>query len=394
VSGGDWTEVVEISALAAGGEGVAREVSGRVLFVRGAAPGDLVRVRVVEPHKRFARAEIIELVRAGAQRTEPRCVVHGSCGGCGWQHVAYAAQLEAKRAILRDALVRVAGVREQTLAEAAEVAPSPDPYATRSRARLLFANGRVGYRRARSHELVATNECPILAPPLARTLREIAAAPPADEGELEIACGDDGAVSVSGARVAGFAERAVVLQTRGGEVAVSPRGFFQAHATLRRALAEAVFEQSGRGERALELHAGAGYFTLGLAQQFAALIAVESDPRASADLQANLARAGRDNVRVLAQRAARALRSPDVTRFAPDVVVLDPPRTGIGESEAIALAQLGARRVVYVSCDPATLARDLRVLLARGHRLASCRGFDLFPQTPHLEALAVLERSA
>jgi 23S rRNA (uracil1939-C5)-methyltransferase len=394
VTGGDASEPLEITSLAAGGEGVARETSGRVLFVRGAAPGDLVRVRVVEPHKRFARAEITELVRAGAQRTQPQCAIHGVCGGCGWQHVAYAAQLEAKRAILRDALVRVAGVPKQALVAGVAVTPSPEPYATRSRARLLFAKGEVGYRRARSHELVATRECPILAPPLARTLAELAAAPPAGTGELEIACGDDGAVSVSGARTPGFTERAVVLATRGGEVAISPRGFFQAHTTARRALADAVLERAGGGERALELHAGAGFFTLGLAQQFGALIAVEADPRASADLRANLARAGRENVRVLAQRAARALKSPDVTRFEAEVVVLDPPRTGIGESEAAALAQLGARRIVYVSCDPATLARDLRVLLARSYRLASCRGFDLFPQTPHLEGLAVLERSA
>lgn len=388
------TEVVEIGALAAGGEGVARERSGRVLFVRGAAPGDLVRARVVEPHKRFARAEIAELLRPSPLRVAPRCAVHGACGGCGWQHVAYGAQLDAKRAILRDALARVAGVSLDSLAAPVEIAPSPEPYGTRSRARLLLRDGRVGYRRGRSHELVATDACPILAPPLAAALAQLSAKPPSGGGELELACGDDGTVSLSGARAAGFAERAIALAARGGSVAISPRGFFQAHATLRGALADAVLAEAGRGARALELHAGAGFFTLGLAAQFAELIAVESEPRAAADLSANLERARCANVRVLAQRAARALKSADVARLAPEVIVLDPPRTGIGESEAAALAKLAARRIVYVSCDPATLARDLRVLLASGYRLASCRGFDLFPQTPHLEALAVLERSA
>jgi 23S rRNA (uracil1939-C5)-methyltransferase len=394
VAESDASAEVEISALAAGGEGVAREASGRVLFVRGGVPGDRVRARVVEAHKRFARAEIVELVRASALRVTPPCRVHGECGGCGWQQIAYSAQLEAKRAILRDALARVAGVDERTLAAPVEVAPSPEAYGTRSRARLLFREGRVGFRRGRSHELVATSECPILAPSLARALAQLAAHPPRGSGELDLACGDDRGASVSGARVPGFEERAITLRTPGGDVAISPRGFFQAHAGLRGALADAVFAAAGRGARALELHAGAGFFTLGLAAQFADLIAVESEPRAAADLRANLARAQRTNVQVLAQRAARALASPEVARLAPEVVVLDPPRTGVGESEAAALARLGARRIVYVSCDPATLARDLRILLASGYRLASCQGFDLFPQTPHLEALAVLHALA
>lgn len=393
MSDANATELVEITALAAGGEGVAREASGRVLFVRGAAPGDLVRARVVELHKRFARAEIAELVRPSALRTEPRCAVHGECGGCGWQQIAYAAQLDAKRAILRDALARVAGVALDELTPPVEIVPSPEPYGTRTRARLLWRDGRVGYRRGRSHELVATSQCPILAPPLARALAELAAHPPRGGGELELACGDGRGVSISGARVPGFEKRAITLATRGGEVTVSPGGFFQAHATLRNALADAVLAHAGRGARALELHAGAGFFTLALATQFAELVAVESEPRAADDLRANLARAGRANVRVLAERAARALKSAEVVRLAPEVVVLDPPRTGIGEGEAAALAKLRARRIVYVSCDPATLARDLRVLLASGYRLAICQGFDLFPQTPHVEAVALIEKA-
>ncbi|HEU4431326.1 MAG TPA: TRAM domain-containing protein, partial [Myxococcota bacterium] len=299
MSEGGESELLEISGLAAGGEGVAREASGRVLFVRGAAPGDRVRVRITQAHKRFARAEIAELVEASPQRVAPRCAVHGACGGCGWQQIAYAAQLAAKRDILRDALARGAGVALESLAEPVEVAPSPEPYATRSRARLLFRQGRVGYRRGRSHELVATSECPMLVPPLQAALARLAASAPRGEGELELACGERGEVSVSGARAEGFAERAVALATPGGEIAISPGGFFQAHATLRGSLAEAVLAHAGRGERVLELHAGAGFFTLGLAAQFAQLIAVESAPRAVADLRANLARADRANVRVL-----------------------------------------------------------------------------------------------
>jgi 23S rRNA (uracil1939-C5)-methyltransferase len=392
-SSGAGDETLEITSLAAGGEGIAREPSGRVLFVRGGVPGDLVRVRIAEAHKRFARAEIAELVRASKARVAPPCAVHGECGGCGWQQIDYETQLAAKRAILCDALSRIGGVQLETLEAPVEVARSPQPYGTRSRARLLFRNGRVGYRRARSHALVATSECPILAPPLARALAQIAASPPRGEGELDLACGDDGAVSVSGARLPGFAQRDISLAAPGGRVGVSPRGFFQAHATLRGALADAVLAGAGEGGRLLELHAGAGFFTLGLAARFREVVAVESAPRAASDLRANLARAGRGGVRVLEMRAARALASREVQGFAPEAIVLDPPRTGIGEGEARALAGLRARRVVYVSCDPVTLARDLRVLIAAGYRLARCDGFDLFPQTPHVEALAVLTRA-
>ena len=382
---------LEIRALAAGGEGVARGPDGRVVFVRGAAPGDLVRARVVELHKRYARAEIAEIVRAGATRREPPCPVHGECGGCGWQHVAYEAQLAAKREILADALRRLAGL---PLAEAPEVVPSPTPYGTRGRARLLFRKGRVGYRRGRSHELCATTCCPVLAPALERTLAEIAAHPPAGSGELTLALGDDGAISVAGASVRGASAQPVEIASEAGEMRVSPRGFFQAHVSLRRALARHVLECAGRAPTGLELHAGAGFFTLPLSERFGELIAVEGDPRAAADLRGNLERAVRKNVRVLEQPLGRALAGPELARFAPGVVVLDPPRAGLGESDAAALAELRARRLVYVSCDPATLARDLRVLVAAGgYSLTACRGFDMFPQTPHLEVVAVLEQA-
>jgi 23S rRNA (uracil1939-C5)-methyltransferase len=386
------TVELEIRSLAAGGEGVARAPDGRVVFVRGAAPGDVVRARVVALHKRFARAEIEEIVRAGAVRVEPACAVHGACGGCGWQHVAYEAQLAAKREILTDALRRLAGLT--VLPEPLDVVPSPTPYATRSRARLLFRKGRVGYRRGHSHELCATDRCPVLAPALEDALGAIAAHPPAGGGELTLALGDDGVVSVAGASVRGASARPVAIETAAGEMRVSPRGFFQAHQTLRSALAREVLTQAGRAPAGVELHAGAGFFTLPLSEQMGELIAVEGDPRAAVDLRENLARAVRKNVRVLEQPLGRALAGGELARLAPRVIVLDPPRSGLGESDAAALAGLRARRLVYVSCDPATLARDLRVLGAGGgYALTACRGFDMFPQTPHLEVVAVLEQA-
>jgi 23S rRNA (uracil1939-C5)-methyltransferase len=154
-----------------------------------------------------------------------------------------------------------------------------------------------------------------------------------------------------------------------------------------------VLEAAGRGRRALDLCAGAGFFTLGLAERFAEVLAVESSPPAVRDLRRNLEAAGVRNVRVEGAPLERFLAGEEARAFQAGAIVVDPPRTGLGAALARALAAAaGAARVVYVSCEPSTLARDLAVLAGEGFRLLSVRGFDLFPQTPHVEAIAVIER--
>lgn len=367
-----------IERLAAGGEGVGREPGGRVVFVPQTAPGDRVRVRRVESRRRFARARVVELLEPGAGRVEPPCPVFGVCGGCSWQHLDAATQLEAKAAILRDAWVRVGRLADPG---PVTVEPSPLPYGWRSRARVHVRAGRLGYRRAGSHEICATDCCPVLVPDLEAELAARVARPPAD-GELELAVGDGGSSEEPG----------VVLRAGPDRLQASPGVFFQANALLRGRLEEAVAEAAGEGDAALELFAGIGFFTVRLARRFARLVAVEGELRAVADLRANLARAGRTEVRVVEDAVERALAAALRAAEAPEVVVLDPPRTGLAPAAREALAELGARRIVYVSCDPATLARDASALVRVGYALRSLRGFDLFPQTAHVEALAVLER--
>jgi 23S rRNA (uracil1939-C5)-methyltransferase len=188
----------------------------------------------------------------------------------------------------------------------------------------------------------------------------------------------------------GNAELAIAAGPR--HIHVSPGVFFQGNARLRGVLLDAVLEAAGRGERALELCAGAGFFTLGLAARFREVMAVESSPPAVRDLRRNVAAAGLENVRIECAPLEALLAEGPLHGFAPGVIVVDPPRTGLGAGVAEAIAGLGAARLVYVSCAPPTLARDLAALARRGLRLASVRGFDLFPQTPHVEAVAVLER--
>ncbi len=377
---------LRIERLAAGGDGVARAENGRVVFVPETAPGDRVRVRIVEERKRFARAQVITRIADGDDRVEPKCPVYGACGGCAWQHVAYPAQLAAKQALLRDALERLGDLR---LDAPPDVVPCPRPYGYRSRTRVVAKAGRVGYRRRRSHDLCETSACPVLAPALERRLAALAAARPEGEEEWELVAGADGSTRALPLAHPLADDPRIAIDVLGDRLEFSPGVFVQGNALLHDALARSVHEAAGSGERCVELFAGGGFFSVGLARRFARLVVVESEGRAVSDLRRNLLRSGCRNVEVRGARAERVLAA--LPRPV-DVVVVDPPRTGLPPGCTEALAELAPERLVYVSCDPATLARDLGQLSHAGYTLANVRGFDLFPQTPHLEAVATLTK--
>jgi 23S rRNA (uracil1939-C5)-methyltransferase len=375
---------LRIESLAAGGDGVAHLPDGRVVFVPFTAPGDLVRVRLVETRARFARGRVEEILEAGPARATPVCPVFGSCGGCTWQHVDYAAQLDAKRRILRDAIRRIGGMDEPELGR---VLPSPSEYAYRGRTRVRVERGRVGYLRRRSHALCAVSRCPVLVPVLDRRLHEIAAHPPQAQGEWELASGSD---EVRACPLGTPGAPRIRLEVGDHRIAVSSGVFAQSNALMLETLVTRVGDAAGRGVLAVELYAGAGLLTVGLAKRFDSVVAVEGDPVAIGDLRANLAEAALDRVEVVAQSVERAL--PGLAGRSPAVLVLDPPRSGLEPRSADALVAVRAERIVYLSCDPATLARDLAAICAQGYRLQALEGIDLFPQTPHVEALATLER--
>jgi len=375
-----------IASLAGGGDGVGRAAGGRVCFVPFSAPGDRVRVRVVKEHARFARGEIVELLAAGPSRTTPECPVFGVCGGCAWQHVRYDAQLEAKREILRSALERVGRLR---LPGPIELMPCPAPYRYRTRTRVLVEGGRVGYRRRRSHALCATSHCPVLVPELDAVLAQLGDGEP-DPGEWEMASGEGGVVRIERLSPTGprSATGELAIQVGDDSLVFSPGVFVQSNRWLRDALAAAVLEAAGQGRLAIELFAGAGFLTLGLARRFRRVVAVEADAASCADLLRNARRAGLHNIELCCEAAEHAAAKGFGT--IPDAVVLDPPRSGLVRDGAAAVCALAAPRVVYLSCDPATLSRDLAVLCAGGYEIQQVRGFDLFPQTAHVEALATL----
>jgi len=373
-----------VERLATGGDGVGRAPDGRVAFIPFAAPGDRLRVRTTEVRRRYLRASVIEVIAPGPARVEPVCPVFGCCGGCSWQHLRYAAQLEAKERILRDALLRIGKLA--SVPERIEMRGSPAAYGYRSRARVVVEEAGVGFRRRRSRALCAAPRCPILVPALDAILSKLDRNPQLARGEWELAAGDDGEVSLLGPDGETLGEKRTRIRIAGDELAISAGVFSQANLALRTGLADAVHEAAGEGELALELFAGAGSLTLGLARRFRRVVAIESNPRAVRDLRDNLRVARIDSVEVRCAPVEDALGDAPLRDLRPDVVVLDPPRTGLPPGVATALA---AAKVVYLSCDPATLARDLACLESCGFRLIQVTGFDLFPQTPHVEALAV-----
>jgi tRNA/tmRNA/rRNA uracil-C5-methylase (TrmA/RlmC/RlmD family) len=278
---------------------------------------------------------------------------------------------------------------------ALSITPSELAYRYRTRSRVMVSAGKVGYRRRHSHALAATRRCPVLVEELEARLSGLADDPPGTDGEWELVAG----------RSADLDEpvtRAVQLPGAGGSrlwipvgedrIGVSPGVFVQSNGGLLDALSRAVAKAVGTGRRAFDLFCGAGFFTLGLARNFNEVVAVESNPVAAGDLEANLREAGVDNVRVLASSVEAALDDADFSRLHPDRVVVDPPRIGLGEAVAERIAGFEPERIVYLSCDPATLARDLSVFKYCGYRLIATECFDLFPQTPHVEMLAVVGR--
>ena len=413
---GDEVEV-EVGAIAHGGHCVAR-YDGRVLFVRHGLPGERVRARITEggPGDRFLRADAVSVLEASPHRIAPRCAAAGpgGCGGCDFQHVATAHQRELKAAVVAEQLQRVAGIEREVVVE-----PLDDADGLRYRTRVEFAvvEGRIGLRRHRSHDVVEVDGCPIAVPDVDEALRETRAE---SVGELEgiravdvvVPSGESDTVVVEVPQEAPTPpiEVTEIVRTPAGErsMTVDARGFWQVHRDAPHAFVAAMLEAADvrPGERVLDLYSGVGLLSVPLADAVGAtgqLIAVESDRRATEHLRDNLAAhpwalvvPGRvdDLLGVPRQGRRRGPRRPARSDLLPPsahVVVLDPPRTGAGRGVVAALTSLRPRRLVYVACDPAALARDTAYLADLGYELTALRAFDAFPMTHHVECVATFE---
>ncbi len=397
----DELPVLTIGPVAHGGSCVAR-LDGQVVFVRHTLPGETVRVRITERTKRFLRADAVEVLEASPDRVEPPCDLAGVCGGCDFQHVDPAAQRRLLGDVVAEQLRRLAGIERTVEVEAVE--PTLD-----WRTRMTWtvdAAGRAGLRRHRSHDVVPVEHCPIAHP----GLPDVTAHrwPPGAAVEAVVSSSGqrlvvtdapvpraldvDGVAASDGTRRAG----SIRLTERVGDhdFTVTGSGFWQVHPAAAATLVDAVLDaaQVRAGDRVADLYAGAGLFTAFLADAVGsdgAVVSVEADPQGARDARRTLH--DRPQVRLVRATTERAVRGPELSEGV-DVVVLDPPRTG-AKRAVRDIAGLGARRLVYVACDPAALARDVASFEQLGYRLGPLRAFALFPMTHHVECVAVLERA-
>jgi 23S rRNA (uracil1939-C5)-methyltransferase len=393
---------------------------GQVVFVPLAAPGDDVRARITKRERGYLRAELLDVVRSGPDRVAPPCPAFGRCGGCQWQHIALPAQRRAKEAIVAEQLARLGGLRD---VDVRPILAAPDGFAHRARVTLVAEGRRLGYQRARSHVLEEITGCPIARPVVeqhfdaARRLAErlrtaptrvtiaeapggvvlvaaLAAAPvPPDVAAAETLLSEH--ASVRGAVLGHGTDRAIVgdptvrVELEPGLAIEAPADVFaQVNPAANRLLVETVLRLGGfsAGTTVLDLYCGAGNFALPLARRGVHVHGVERDALAVEAARANAARLGL-NARFTAASVADALARD---RGRVDGVVLDPPRAGAADA-IDALVALAPRRIVYVSCDPATLARDLARLARHGHAVRVVQPVDVFPQTFHVETVSLIE---
>lgn len=419
---------LEVETLTFGGRGLGRH-NGKAVFVPGTAPGDRVRCRVVKDRRQFSEAELCELLVPAEVRRTPPCPVAGSCGGCQWQHLAYAAQLQWKERLFREQLAR-AGVAPAALADA--IVPSAQEFGYRNRVQFKCRQTQSGFvsgfYRPASHFVVDVARCLLVRPAIhdayAFVRQKFSSAPlPETVPQIDITCSDDDRVTIlfhllpSGhavmrpwlAALAAAGDFAVALQVgrketievlagQAGltmtvdappvELAIGAGGFAQVNPEQNRAMVAAVLAAAGLSgtERVLDLYCGVGNFSLPLARRAGWVVGVEEYAPAIADAKANARRNAIDNVGFFSESAEGAIQ-----RHGPfDVVVLDPPRTGACPVMRELLA-MRPRRILYVSCDPVTMTRDLQPLVHSGYRVVSARPYDFFPQTWHVESLTVLD---
>lgn len=413
---------LQLEALGKGGEAIAR-LDGRVVLVDRGVPGDRVRVALREAEGRTLRGRVLELCEPSPERVAPACPIVERCGGCRWMAASAPLQARSKAQLLRDALERLGGLDLSAVEVRPLVSASP-ALGYRRRARLHVRKGRVGFLQEGSHELVEVQSCAVLEPTLDRALTRLPAALReagllAKASELDLVCdGDRWSFGIDVERLSGAvrskleavvrtvgAEGAVVLERqpkarpqllgRPTLGALRPDVFAQVNGASNEVLVAHALEllKPQPGEALLELFCGAGNFTLPLLAAGSSVVGIDSAGPALGLLRSRADAAGHGAALRFVEGdglgRAKAL-AEEGRRF--DALLLDPPRSGCSGLAPV-LHRLGVQRVLYVSCDPATLARDLRELSDIGFRLRVVEPHDLFPQTPHVEAIALLERS-
>lgn len=357
--------VVEIEKVAHGGHFIAR-LDGAVIFIRHGIPGERVEIELVSVGKSFSRADVINVIKPSPDRVTPPCSFSGTgqCGGCDFQHIAAERQRDLKADVIEEQFARIA---KRELRVVVEEVSGPLHWRTRCGVN-IDGQGRSGFYKSRSHDVLPISNCAVLVPELKYS--EFAARKHEPNSRVDL--------SASNFTVGSHTFK------------VSPQSFWQSHKDAPRVLTEAMLKYADlrEGDYVLDLYGGVGLFSAAIADHIGAtghIELVEGSKFATADAKVNFA-----------EDARIEIRTGDVAKILPrisraDVVVLDPPREGAGADVAVEIGRLRPRRVVYIACDPAALARDVTYLEAQGFSLTQLRAFDLFPMTHHIECIALFE---
>lgn len=415
---------VEIESIAFGGSGVARE-GGKVIFVKGGVPRDVLDVRIIRDRGSYAEAIIESVITPSPERTEPACEVFGTCGGCQLQNLGYSAQLREKENILRDALRRTGGFSDLHVEP---IFPSQDEYAYRTRVRLAawFYAGRwhVGYNIGGTHRKVGITSCPISDGPVNGAIGRIASVLSSfdrPEFPLEfVQISSDGStayvslVARSGKQpgalnvlakhlgrfpetekvsIRGRSEAEFEFELSGMKFLANPSVFTQSNPGVNEAIVRTVLEWAGptEGLSVLDLYSGVGNFSIPLARSARKVVSVEINRFSAALARKNAGMNGAGNILFITAPSTEAINELVQKGETFDLIVLDPPREGAKEIlEGIAAVSSG--KIIYVSCDPVTLSRDLKRLNELGWSPRRIKPFDMFPQTYHVESVTLLEK--
>ena len=382
------TRTVRIESIAFGGAGLAHTDDGRVMFVLYAAPGELVEATIERAHNDYLEGVVTTVIEPSPDRVEPQCPLFGECGGCQLQHMSYPSQLAAKEAVVREQLRRIGRLDE---AAVRPIVGAANPWAYRNH--LRFSTGRmygdVGYIHRRGRGLLKVEHCPIaddwvnaLLPKLqgkGAGLHQVQVRHNAQTGDYLVSPSVPGLDVPSG-------QKSYTEELGGRRFQVSAAAFFQVNSAQAEQMVRLVGEAlPRRGSLLVDGFAGVGTFAAIFADRFERVIAIEESHSAAKDTVANIA--DLSNVEIRAGKVEDVLPLLEV---APDVVLLDPPRPGCAPAVLAAIIRFRPSEVVYVSCNPSTLARDLRVLVDGGYALERVTPLDMFPQTGHIECVAKL----
>ena len=407
-----WPDLeINLTTLTYGGEALGRLPDGRAVFVPFALPGERVCARVVEEKTRYLRADLVEVISPSPQRVEPRCAHYGMCGGCHLQHLLYEGQTAAKREILRDQLRRLAGFNNPPVKETV----SSQPWGYRNHVQFhLTPEGKLGYHPLRAGVVFPIQECHLPQPLISQIWPQLEfeglpgveriGLRQGDIGDLQLILEssdprppeisieelDISVVHVSPAGSLVLAgSPATTLTVLGRPFQVSAGSFFQVNSLMAEKMVAHVLEEARlpAGAVVLDVYCGVGLFSAFLAPHAHRLIAIEASPQACDDFVVNLDEF--DHVELYQAPAEAVLPTLQAT---PDLMLVDPPRSGLGRHALQALLGLSAPLMVYVSCDPATLARDAKHLKQGGYQLQQITPFDMFPQTYHIESISIWRR--